>query len=182
MGFKWINKDVPKIGVRDLARGSKPFSDDISLNDALVLKVFRSHKAHAKILSLEVAEALKIPGVVGILTSKDIHGRNLFGLIKKDQPLLAQDKVRFAGDPLALVAAKDAEAAQDAMAAIHVAYEDLPAVFDPEEGLEDDAPLIHEGGNLLLRRTLRKADVDKGLAQSHVVVKRIYNTPLLEQS
>ena len=182
MGFKWINKDIPKIGVRDLARGCKPFSDDIRLRDALVLKVLRSTRAHARLLSLEVAEALKIPRVVGILTGKDIPGRNLYGLINKDQPLLAEDKVRFVGEPLALVAAEDEKAAQDAIDAIRVTYEDLPPVFDPEKALEDDAPLVHHKGNLLLRRTLRKGDVGEGFAQSHVVVKKTYSTPLLEHS
>ncbi len=180
MAFKWISKDIPRIGVRDLARGHKPFSDDIRLGDALFLKVFRSNKAHAKILDLEIAKALEVPGVVGILTSQDIPGTNQFGLIKKDQTLLAQDRVRFVGDAVALVAAEEEEAARDAIKAIHVTYKDLPPVFDPEKALEKDAPWIHEGGNLLLRKTLRKGDVEKGLSESHVVVKRTYTTPLLE--
>ncbi|NQU16222.1 MAG: aldehyde oxidase, partial [Desulfobacteraceae bacterium] len=103
LGFKWINKNIPKIGVRDLARGCKPFSDDIRLpGDALVLKILRSRRSHGRLLGLEVAEALQIPGVIGVLTGKDVPGRNLHGLINKDQPLLAEDKVRFVGEPVAL--------------------------------------------------------------------------------
>ena len=183
MGFKWINKNIPKIGVRDLARGCKPFSDDIRLpGDALVLKILRSRRSHGRLLGLEVAEALQIPGVIGVLTGKDVPGRNLHGLINKDQPLLAEDKVRFVGEPVALVAAEDEKSAREAVEAIRVTYEDLTPVFDPEKALENDAPLIHQKGNLLFRRTLRKGNVAEGFAKSHLVVKRSYSTPHLEHS
>jgi len=183
LGFKWIDKNIPKIGVRDLARGCKPFSDDIRLpHDALVLKILRSRRSHARLLGLEVAQALQIPGVIGVLTGKDVPGRNLHGLINKDQPLLAEDKVRFAGEPIALVAAEDEKNAREAVGTIGVTYEDLPFVSDPEKALEDGAPLVHKKGNLLLRRTLRKGNVAEGFAKSHLVVKRSYSTPLLEHS
>jgi len=182
LGFKWINKNIPKIGARDLARGCKAFSDDIRNRDALVLKVLRSNRPHAKILDVAVAVALKRPGVVGILTCKDVPGKNRHGLINKDQPLLSEDRVRFVGEPVALVAAEDEKAAQTAIEAIRVTYEDLPPVFDPEKALEDGAPTIHHKGNLLFRRTLQKGDVTQEFARCHVVLKRSYSTPHLEHS
>jgi CO/xanthine dehydrogenase Mo-binding subunit len=177
-----INKTIPKIGAVDLARGCRLFSEDIPLDGALTLKVFRSKKAHARILSLDVEKARKVNGVVGILTAKDIPGKNLFGLINKDQPLLAHEKVRFVGEAVALVVAADKEAAQNALEAIDIAYEDLPVVPDPEDALKEGAPLVHAKGNLLYRRMIRKGNAAEALSKCDVVLKKTYRTPHVEHS
>jgi CO/xanthine dehydrogenase Mo-binding subunit len=179
---EYINKVIPRIGAQDLARGSKFFSDDIPLKEALVLRVLRSTRAHAELLDINTEEALQTPGVVGVLTAADIPGRKLHGLINKDQPVLAQGKVRFVGEAIALVAAENEGAAQIAMDAIQVTYRDLPPIFDPLRSMEHDAPLIHEKGNVLFRKTVLKGNVEKGFAQSHVVVKRSYRTSHLEHN
>jgi CO/xanthine dehydrogenase Mo-binding subunit len=175
-----ISKSIPKIGVADFARGCRLFSEDIPLDNALSLHVFRSGKVHARILSLDVEEARKVRGVVGILTAKDIPGKNLFGLINKDQPLLAHEKVRFAGEAIALVAAVDKESGHKALGAIKVAYEDLPPVFDPHGALKEGAPSVHAKGNLLSRRVIRKGDAAAALARCDVVITRTYRTPHVE--
>jgi CO/xanthine dehydrogenase Mo-binding subunit len=179
---KQINRTIPKIGAADLARGCRLFSEDIPLDNALSLHVFRSKKAHARILSLNVEEARKVKGVVGILTAKDIPGKNLFGLINKDQPLLAHEKVRFVGEAIALVVALDKEAAQDSLEAIDITYEDLPVVLDPEDALKESAPLVHAKGNLLFKRVVRKGNAAEALSRCDVVIKKTYRTPHLEHS
>ncbi len=179
---KQINKTIPKIGAVDLARGRRLFSEDIALDNALPLLVFRSKKAHARILSLDVEDARKVNGVVGILTARDIPGKNRFGLINKDQPVLAHEKVRFVGEAIALVAAESRAAAQRAREAIKVVYEDLPAVFDAEEALTAGAPLIHTKGNLLCRRVIRKGNAAEALSGCDLVIKKAYRTPHLEHS
>ena len=95
--FEQIARDIPKIGAVDSSRGRTLFSEDVPLDNPLVLQVFRSKKAHAEITNLDVKKAGQIPGVIGVLTAADIPGKNLFGLINKDQPLLAHEKVRFEG-------------------------------------------------------------------------------------
>jgi CO/xanthine dehydrogenase Mo-binding subunit len=177
---KQINKTIPKIGAADLARGCRLFSEDISIDNALSLHVFRSNKANARILSVNVERACKVSGVVAIFTAKDIPGKNLFGLINKDQPLLAHEKVRFAGEAIALVAAVDKEAGHRALESIQVSYEDLPAVLDPHDALKESAPLVHAKGNLLSRRVIRKGNAAEALARCDVVIKRIYRTPHVE--
>lgn len=179
---KQINKTIPKIGAVDLARGRLLFSEDIPLDKALTLLVFRSKKAHARILSLDVEKARKVNGVVGILTARDVPGRNRFGLITKDQPVLSHEKVRFVGEAIALVAAENRAAAQRAVEAINVVYEDLPAVFDAEEALTAGAPLIHTKGNLLCRRVIRKGNAAEALSGCDLVIKKAYRTPHLEHS
>ncbi|MGE5841876.1 MAG: xanthine dehydrogenase family protein molybdopterin-binding subunit [Deltaproteobacteria bacterium] len=175
-----INKSIPRIGAVDFARGCRLFSEDISLDNALSLHVFRSTKAHARILRLDVEEARRVKGVVGVLTAGDIPGKNLFGLINKDQPLLAHEKVRFEGEAIALVAAVDKEAGHRALNAIKVAYEDLPAVLGPHEAMKENAPLVHAKGNLLSRRVVRKGDAEAALSRCDIVIKKTYRTPHVE--
>jgi len=177
---KHIGTVVPKVGTEDLARGRAVFSADVALEDPLTLRVFRSVEPHAGIAALDISEGLTIPGVAGILTARDIPGERLYGLIQKDQPLLAHDRVRFQGEAIALVAARDEWAAERALEAIRIDYKPLDPIFDPEEALGEGAPLIHEGGNLLHRRCLTKGDIAEGFSRSRVRVKRRYITPCLE--
>lgn len=179
---RYIGKSIPRIGAHELAGGRRPFSDDLAMDHPLILRLFRSKKAHARLVSVKVDRALQIPGVVGVLTAGDVPGKNLFGLINKDQPLLAKDKVRFMGEAIALVVAEDEKAAQKALDAVEVVYEDLPTLFDPEAALREGAPLIHDKGNLLFRRLVRKGNAAEALSKCAVVVKRTYSTPHLEHS
>jgi CO/xanthine dehydrogenase Mo-binding subunit len=125
---------------------------------------------------------LAVPGCLAVLTARDIPGRNRFGIIIKDQQMLAEEKVRCVGEAIALVAAESREAAEHAVQAVRVTYEDLPAVFDPEEALRPAAPLIHEKGNLLGRRVVTRGNVDAGFKASDVVVERVYTTPHVEHT
>jgi len=112
--------------------------------------------------------------------AEDIPGEKLYGLIEKHQPFLAQDRVRFRGEALAVLAAENERAAEQGLNAVRVKYDLLDTVFDREEALQEGAPLVHEKGNLLYRRFLKRGDVDEGFSRSHVRVKRRYETPCLE--
>jgi CO/xanthine dehydrogenase Mo-binding subunit len=180
--FRHVSRAITRIGAADRARGRALFGDDIPLKEALVLRVLRSEKAHARLIEVDTEEAKRLPGVVGVLTASDVPGRNLFGLIRKDQPLLADRKVRFVGEAIALVVARNEESAQSALDAVRIQYEDLPSVFDPEIALQESAALVHERGNLLFRKTIRKGDVSRGLSLSHTVAKGTYRTPHLEHA
>ena len=158
--YQNIGQSIPKIGVIERLRGEPIFSADLDIGDALVLKVLRSVKAHANLVNIDCEKAIEVKGVVGIFTAGDIPGKNLIGIINKDQPLLATGKVRAVGEPIALIAAESEEAAKRALTFIEVTYEELPAVFTPEEALRPAAPKIHAKGNVLFTRKLRKGDVD----------------------
>lgn len=178
--YKYINTIIPKVGVEDFARGRSAFSADMPLENPLVLRILRSTTSHSRIRQLDISEGLQSPGVVGILTARDIPGEIHYGLIQKDQPLLADDRIRFLGEAIALVAAADEWSAEHALDAIRVDCEPLDPVFDPDEALKDGAPRVHDKGNLLYRRYLRKGDVEAGLSRSRIRVKRRYTTPCLE--
>lgn len=144
--------------------------------------VLRSDRPHALVREIDSSRALAVSGCLRVFTWKDIPGRNRFGIINKDQELLVEHKVRCVGDPVALVVAETEEAAQRALGKMRVVYEDLPAVFDPEEALRPGAPAIHEKGNLLGRRTIERGNPEEAFKRSDVIVERSYTTPFIEHA
>ncbi len=177
-----IGKSIPKIGVVERLRGEPIFSADLDFGDALVLKVLRSAKAHANLVNVDYDRALNVKGVVRIFTAQDIPGKNLIGIINKDQPLLAAGKVRSVGEPVALIASETEEAAKKALDLIEVIYEELPAVLTPEEALKPKAPKIHQKGNLLFTRKIKKGNVEAAFDRCEAVIERTYYTSRVEHS
>ncbi len=164
------------------AAGRARYADDLALPRMLYGCATRSRLAHARILSIDTAPALAVPGVRAVLTARDIPGANTIGPVVKDQPVLAGDVVRFVGEPVAVVAAETRQAAEEAAAAVVVEYEPLPAVHDPVEAMADGAPTLYPKGNVATRTKLRKGDVDAGFAASDVVVEGDFTTQLIEHS
>ena len=180
--YKTVGTDIPRIGAIERLKGDPIFCADLDLEEPLVLRAVRSIRPHARIVTIDVEKALQLDGVIRVFTAKDVVGKNSVGIINKDQPLLVPDKVRFIGDPIALVAAESEEAAEKGVDAIDIVYEDLPVVFDPEEALKEEAPKIHEKGNLLFTRVVRKGDVEKAFQACQAVVEKTYRTSQLEHS
>jgi CO/xanthine dehydrogenase Mo-binding subunit len=147
----------------------------------LHLKVVRSPHAHARILEMDAADALAIPGVEAVLTAKDVpfnrHGRAI-----QDEAVLAADRVRMIGDPVAAVVAVSEAVAAEAAARVRVRYEVLPAILSPREALEPGAPRLHDGGNVLARQAIQRGDAEAGLARADVTMEGTYNTPFIEHA
>jgi 4-hydroxybenzoyl-CoA reductase alpha subunit len=152
--------------------GETRFADDLSLPRMLWCKLHRSHVAHARIVSVDASAALAMPGVVAVLTGKDLPIP--FGIlpVSQDEHALCTDRVRFVGDPVAAVAAVDEDVAFEAMKAIRVEYEPLPAVFEPEKALKNDVPALHDygdDGNVHKRVSMQFGDVEGAIgAADHV--------------
>jgi len=180
--MKRVGIEIPKVDVLEKALGEAKYGADLPPGEILCLKVVRSAKPHAKIVRIEMDEALRIPDVERIFTAKDIPGKNLIGTITKDQPVLASDRVRYIGDPVALIAAKTEEAVNEAAKKLVVVYEDLPCINRPEEALEPYAPLIHDKGNLLLEFHVIKGDAQKGFKKADVIVEETYWTPWIDHA
>ena len=174
--YKLIGKPVPKVDAPDKLKGNALYAEDISFPGMIYLKVLRSDRPHARILKIHKKKAETHPGVVAVLTSKDIPGKNRVGIGTRDQRVLCDDKVRFIGDPVAMVAAETLEAAEEAVRLIRVDYEDLPGVFSPEAAFAPGAVQIHETGNVLVDRSLTKGNFDQALQCADVVIKNTYRT------
>jgi CO/xanthine dehydrogenase Mo-binding subunit len=122
----------------------------------------RSPHHHARFKVLDTAEVAGQPGVLAVLTARDVPGSPTFGALVQDQPVLAVDVVRHVGEPVALVVAEDRDAALRAAQSIQVSYDPLEAVFDPIRALQADAPLVHPGGNLLTSYDVGCGDLEAG--------------------
>jgi CO/xanthine dehydrogenase Mo-binding subunit/aerobic-type carbon monoxide dehydrogenase small subunit (CoxS/CutS family) len=177
----WIGKSVPRTDAKEFITGKALFTEDLpDPEGTLFLSTKRSEKAHANIKSIDYSEAVKIPGVVRVITAKDIPGENSYGKIIRDIPVLASDKVRSYADAVALVVAESYEIAQLGCEAIRIEYEELPAVFDSEKSLEPNSPQIHPKGNLLYEFDIIKGDVDKGFEECDVIVEEEFSTPRVD--
>ncbi|OGP22025.1 MAG: hypothetical protein A2038_08490 [Deltaproteobacteria bacterium GWA2_57_13] len=161
-------------------------------------KVLRSPYAHAKIVSIDSAKAAARPGVYAVLTSNDLTGLNLYyGHAVKDHPLIAVDKVRYAGEPVAAVVAQDERTAFEALEFIDVKYDELKAVLTPKEALDKGAALLHErtfeagalrgfegevaagrGSNICQESHLKWGDVEAAFARAAAVVEGEYYFPM----
>src|SRR5437660_6154255 len=138
-----VGKSLPRMDGAGKVTGTAVYAAAFALPGMVVGKVFRSAEPHARIMRLDTARARALPGVRAVITAAD--GPDVrYGGALKDETVFARDKVRYVGQPVAAVAATTREAAEAALAAIDVAYEPLPAVFDVEAALAPDAPLIHE--------------------------------------
>ncbi len=165
--------------------GEAIFTDDISFPDQLYARTLRASHPHARIRSIDKSAALALPGVHAVLTADDIPGRINHGIVHHDWPALAHKKVRYMGDPVAVVAAESAEIAAQALKEIQVAYDPLEIVDGPERALDPDAPHIHEDwktGNLIKHIKVRHGEVEKGFADADVVVERTYHTATTEHA
>ena len=144
--MRWIGRSIPRKDGRGKVTGETKFFSDMTLPNMLHAEVARSKYPHAKIRKINVEKAKDLPGVVTVLTHKDVPGLNGFGILLPDQPVLCFDKVRYLGDAIAVVAAEDPEAAARAVEAVEVEYEPLPVVSDPIDAMKPDAPKVHEKG------------------------------------
>ena len=180
--MRQIGMSIPRVDALEKVLGAARYGADVSLEGALSLKVVRSTRPHARIVSIKTGEALKVTGVEKIFTAADIPGKNLTGIINKDQPVLASNRVRFVGEAVALVAAATPEAAEEAAGKVVVDYDDLSAITRPEDALRPDVPQLHEKGNLLLEMNVCKGDVQAGFQESDVVIERTYTTTWVEHA
>jgi CO/xanthine dehydrogenase Mo-binding subunit len=160
--------------------GQTKYIDDFYLPGMLYAKIKRAGIASARILSVDTTEAEAMPGVAAVITGRDVPC-NSFGPSLKDQPVLADERVYYAGDGVAAVAAVTEQIAQDALDKIKVEYEELRPVLDPLESLKLETPGLHApNANIYGRKTIRKGDVEKGFAESDHIFEGSYRTQMVE--
>lgn len=192
-GLKTVGTSVERKDAIDKVTGSAQFIEDRFMGPMLYAKMKKSTIAHGKIKSIDISKALKHPGVKAVLTGKDYP--NKIGLYLIDRDFIAIEKVRYWGEPVAVVAAVTEKAAAEAVELIEVEYEELPGVFDPREAIKPDAPVIHEnlgdyeivpifypepGTNIANHFKLRKGDIEKGFAEADHVIEKEYYVPQMQ--
>ncbi len=191
--LKTVGTTVPRKDAMEKVTGAAEFIEDRYMGPMLYAKMKKSTVAHGKIVRIDTDKAEKHPGVKAVLTGKDYP--NMIGLYLIDRTFLAVDKVRFWGEPVAVVAATSEKAAAEAVELIEVEYEELPGVFDPREGIKPDAPIIHEnlgnyeivpifypkpGTNIANHFKIRKGDIEEGFDQADHVLEKEYYVPQMQ--
>src|SRR4030081_644894 len=162
-----IGKPFRKVDARAKCTGQTKFADDIFLPRMLYCKILRSHEPHALIKSVDISKAMALPGVIAIITGKDLPIPYGILPVSQDEHALCIDKVRFVGDPVAAVAAIDEDTAFDALDLIEVEYERLESIASIEEAIMIDEPKIHEYGddaNVHKKVSLEFGEVEEGFA------------------
>ncbi len=181
--------------------GTAQYTGDVSLPGMGFAKILRSPVAHAKLARIDARKAEQLPGVFTVLTRDDFKGINYrYGAIHKDQSIVATDKVRYAGDPVAAVLAADEMTAEEALGLIEVEYEDLPVITSIEEGIAEGAPLVHEqwfgkaelrgssygapdkfkGTNICSHFGYSRGDVGKAFGKSAYVFEDVFRFPKVQ--
>jgi len=180
---KLVGQSFKRVEDPRLITGEGRYVDDVQLPRMCYAAILRSPYAHARIRHIDVSKALQTPGVVTVITGKDILGK-IGPLPCAAHPVpemkmpthyaLAVNKVYFVGHPVAVVVAEDRYLARDALDLIEVDYEELPPVTDPQKALQPDAPIIHEdlGTNLAFEWKIEGGDVDAAFAQAEVIVRQ----------
>jgi CO/xanthine dehydrogenase Mo-binding subunit len=191
MAFKFVGKSIPRLEGAEKVSGRTRYAADVEIPNGLWAKLLRSSLPHARILKVDTSKATKLPGVRAVITSADIPPI-LTGLRMKDMPLLARDRVRYVGEPVAAVAADSSEIAEEALNLIDIEYEALPFVTDPLEAIRPGAPVLHENPGAYKNAPERatelpniqsygqwsNGDVEAGFRNAARVFEHTFRTPL----
>ena len=189
-----VGKSVTRIDMYDKVTGSATFADDIQFGPGLYYgRLVRCPHAHALIRKIDATTALELPGVKAVVTGADVP-KNI-GLYLIDRPIFARERVRYAGEPVAGVVAISEEIAHEAAQLVEVEYEEVPAVFDPVEAAQEDAPLLHPdlgeyevanfifpkpGTNISEHFKLRRGDVQPAWDRCAAIVEGTFRLPQIQ--
>ncbi len=200
-----IGQNVRRLDYETKVTGRALYLADMQVPSMCHGKILRSPLPHARIKKIDTSRALKVAGVLAIITRDDIlHEEGIepyYGPVFKDQTLVAVDKVRHVGDPVAAVAALSVDAAEEALRLIDVDYEELPAVLNVQDALTPGASLVHdsvripesgfadlaeikpvEGTNICTHFKLNRGDIEKGFAESDRVFEDVFTLPATQHS
>ena len=179
-----IGQVVKRPEAKEKVTGEAVYTDDISFPGMLFGATLRAGIPHGLVKELDISEAEELPGVQAVLTAEDIPGRINHGLVIQDWPALigVGEKVRYVGDAIAIVAADTEEIAHQALELIKVVYEELPVVTNPVEANYENAPSVHEDGNLLKHIKVDKGDIKAGFEQADMILEDTYTMPTYEHA
>ena len=195
MKLKVVGRPISRVDGAEKVSGNTVYTADVQLPGMLWGKCLRSPYAHARILSINTEPAKKVKGVRAVLSGEDLPDKRV-GLSLQDTPLLAIGKVRFIGEKVVAVAAEDRDAAEEALSALEVEYEELPAVFDAHQAMTSGAPLVHEElasyagfkapgdeiPNVFAMQKWTAGDIAAGFGEADLIVEHTFKTAVAHQA
>ena len=180
--YKYIGISVPRIDALSKVTGRTDFIKDIRFPDLLHAKMVLSPHPHAYLQNLDVSKAKRSSGVVSLLTAKDVPHENQIGLIIKDQPVFADEKVRYAGDVVAIIAAETEEEAKSAESEIRIELKPIKGIYSAEESFNSKRNFIHPGGNVVSHLKIRRGNHKNPIKGADITVSAFLKTPHQEHA
>lgn len=192
--LKYVGKSCERGDLVDKVTGNWIYGTDFTLPGMLYAKALRSPYPHARIVSVDISRAREFPGVFIAITADDLPPHR-FGSSIRDEPFLAVDKVCYAGEPIAAIAASSEEVARAAIDLIQVEYEELPGVHDALEAMQPESPLVHEdmdqyamegeynrcpGTNIVGHTKIRRGDIEQGFRESDEIYEDVFTTQYVQ--
>ena len=175
--YSIVGQRVQRIEGYDKVTGESKYIADVQLPGMLIGKILRSPYPHARILRIDTSKAEKLRGVRAVVTAEDTIKRP-WGAFFADQYILSVGKARYVGEEVAAVAALDGDTAEEAIDLIEIEWEPIPAVFDAEEAMKNDAPLIHEEkpNNIAMTMEIERGNVERAFAESDVIIEDTFQS------
>lgn len=181
--FTGVGSRIIRSDVREKVLGYGEYVDDMQFDDLVYASAVRSKYPRARVLKIDYDEALKIPGVIGVLTAKDVPNNKVGHIMQDWDVFIAEgDITRYVGDAICLVVAEDETILEEAKNKIVIEYEELEVVSTIEEAKRDGAPKVHEKGNLCQERHVKRGDARKAIENSKYVVTEHFSTPTTEHA
>ncbi len=176
--LKYVGNNTRRVDGVDKVTGRAKYTGDLEIPGMLYGHVLRSHHPHALIEDIDTSAAESLPGVAGVLTGRDVGDLDPH---YAGRPLIALERARYAGEPVAVVVAEDPLTAEQAAAAVNVVYREIPSAVGLDEALAADAPLVHEdrSGNICGHEQVRRGDAAEGFAQSDHVFEHHFTFPMI---
>jgi CO/xanthine dehydrogenase Mo-binding subunit len=192
VNLRQVGKPLARTDAPAKVYGTAVYAGDLTMAGMLYAGVLHSDRASARIKRIDTARAKALAGVHSVLTAEDLPaGQGVMtdmpgqtGGKTKDtqQPILAKDRVRFCGEPVALVAAESQAITEAALGLIDIGYEDIEGIYDPFDALKPGAPIVYGADNVMASYKIRKGDVEKGFAEADVIVENTFTTQYQEQA
>ncbi len=182
--FNVVGKPIIRPDGKAKVTGEAKFADDFKFPNMLYGVMVRTKSSHALIKKIDYSEIEKNKSIVTIVNVNDIKGFKKTGLIRKDQPVFAFEKIVTPGDVVAMLVGENVDELKTLAKRVKIELKELPVLTDPRKALDEDAPLIHPefGSNLIIHHPLRKGDIEKGFAESEFIIEQTYTTPHVEHA
>lgn len=183
--FTWkLGERVHRVDAREKVLGYGEYVDDMEVEGMIYASAIRSKYPRARLLAVDGREAEALPGVVGVYTAADIPGDVKVGHLVQDWDTMIPvgECTRYLGDAVAIVAAETKEILEQAKKLVKVDYEELPFISSPYEAMKEDAPRLHEGGNLLAHKHVSRGNADEAIKHSKYVYTEKFHTPYTEHA
>ncbi len=177
-----VGKGLIRPDVYDKVLGKAVYPDDIEFDGMVYAGVKRSTIPYGRVVSTNIDEIRKLPGVEMVIDHSIIPGDISHGVIFKDIPTLVKDEIKMVGDAILLVVAKDKTSLSNALKKVHIEYEEYEGIFTVEDALKEGAPILGQGSNILYDLKIKKGNVEEGFKEAKYVVEDWYNSPMVEHA